>query len=260
MLCFWLTREAYSLDFPPSIFSYVVISCIVLITDAFSNETNPYSLWSHWWYSIYCFVGNVTKGPKPEKAFPPLSYSSLLQAQCSFCKRKWIKTHKYIQYIYLLVHLINMKHLFPIRFLHFPFFLFKRKCKYTCLFITFIAELGFSVRYQIKIHPCTGVSTYSKVSYICAEMHRNILSWICFVKVFFFSQQGTTTDTELKKRRSGFHRPSMDYLDEPGGRQRALSVASILTNTMEGKNLDFFLPFFHLVLKFKPWHRSPWEK
>uniref|UniRef100_A0A3Q3WAR2 Sodium channel protein n=1 Tax=Mola mola TaxID=94237 RepID=A0A3Q3WAR2_MOLML len=45
--------------------------------------------------------------------------------------------------------------------------------------------------------------------------------------------EGTTTDTELKKRRSGFHRPSMDYLDEPGGRQRALSVASILTNTME---------------------------
>uniref|UniRef100_A0A8C4GKE4 Sodium channel protein n=1 Tax=Dicentrarchus labrax TaxID=13489 RepID=A0A8C4GKE4_DICLA len=27
--------------------------------------------------------------------------------------------------------------------------------------------------------------------------------------------------------------PSMDYLDEPGGRQRAMSVASILTNTME---------------------------
>uniref|UniRef100_A0AAQ5XVT6 Sodium channel protein n=1 Tax=Amphiprion ocellaris TaxID=80972 RepID=A0AAQ5XVT6_AMPOC len=43
---------------------------------------------------------------------------------------------------------------------------------------------------------------------------------------------GTTTDTELKKRRS-FHQPSMDYLDEPGGRQRAMSVASILTNTME---------------------------
>lgn len=46
--------------------------------------------------------------------------------------------------------------------------------------------------------------------------------------------QGTTTDTELKKRRSGFHQQSMDYLDEPGGRQRAMSVASILTNTMEG--------------------------
>ncbi|XP_034461482.1 sodium channel, voltage-gated, type I like, alpha b isoform X3 [Hippoglossus hippoglossus] len=44
---------------------------------------------------------------------------------------------------------------------------------------------------------------------------------------------GTTTDTELKKRRSGFHQPSMDYLDEPVGRQRAMSVASILTNTME---------------------------
>ncbi|XP_072242385.1 sodium channel, voltage-gated, type I like, alpha b isoform X4 [Leuresthes tenuis] len=45
--------------------------------------------------------------------------------------------------------------------------------------------------------------------------------------------EGTTTDTELKKRRSGFLQPSMDYLDEPGGRLRAMSVASILTNTME---------------------------
>ncbi|XP_047432552.1 sodium channel, voltage-gated, type I like, alpha b isoform X2 [Mugil cephalus] len=45
--------------------------------------------------------------------------------------------------------------------------------------------------------------------------------------------EGTTTDTELKKRRSGFRQPSMDYLEEPGARQRAMSVASILTNTME---------------------------
>lgn len=28
----------------------------------------------------------------------------------------------------------------------------------------------------------------------------------------------------------------MDYLDEPGARQRAMSVASILTNTMEGED------------------------
>uniref|UniRef100_A0A8C6TM65 Sodium channel protein n=1 Tax=Neogobius melanostomus TaxID=47308 RepID=A0A8C6TM65_9GOBI len=45
--------------------------------------------------------------------------------------------------------------------------------------------------------------------------------------------EGTTTDTDPKKRRSGFRQPSMDYLDEPGGRPRAMSVASILTNTME---------------------------
>lgn len=48
--------------------------------------------------------------------------------------------------------------------------------------------------------------------------------------------QGTTTDTDLRKRRSGFLQPSMDYLDEPGARQRAMSAASILTNTMEGLN------------------------
>ncbi|XP_030010970.1 sodium channel protein type 2 subunit alpha-like [Sphaeramia orbicularis] len=45
--------------------------------------------------------------------------------------------------------------------------------------------------------------------------------------------EGTTTDTDIKKRRSGFLQPSVDYLDEPGARQRAMSVASILTNTME---------------------------
>lgn len=57
---------------------------------------------------------------------------------------------------------------------------------------------------------------------------------VCFFFLYVFLQ-GTTTDTELKKRRSGFHQPSMDYLNEPGGRQRAMSVASILTNTMEGQ-------------------------
>ena len=50
------------------------------------------------------------------------------------------------------------------------------------------------------------------------------------------SLQGTMTmDTELKKRCSSFRKASMDFLEEPGARQRALSIASILTNTMEGK-------------------------
>ncbi|XP_069052645.1 sodium channel, voltage-gated, type I-like, alpha isoform X1 [Lepisosteus oculatus] len=43
----------------------------------------------------------------------------------------------------------------------------------------------------------------------------------------------TTTETEIKKKRSGSHQASMDYLEDPSIRQRALSVASILTNTME---------------------------
>ncbi|XP_058888272.1 sodium channel protein type 2 subunit alpha-like isoform X2 [Acipenser ruthenus] len=43
----------------------------------------------------------------------------------------------------------------------------------------------------------------------------------------------TTTETETKKKRSGSHQMSMDFLDEPTARQRALSVASILTNTMD---------------------------
>ncbi|XP_061092068.1 sodium channel, voltage-gated, type I-like, alpha isoform X18 [Conger conger] len=45
--------------------------------------------------------------------------------------------------------------------------------------------------------------------------------------------EGTTTETEIKKKRSGSQQPSMDFLEDPVARQRALSVASILTNTME---------------------------
>uniref|UniRef100_A0A8C2BEI1 Sodium channel protein n=1 Tax=Cyprinus carpio TaxID=7962 RepID=A0A8C2BEI1_CYPCA len=44
--------------------------------------------------------------------------------------------------------------------------------------------------------------------------------------------EGTTTESEARKKRSGSHQPS-DYLDETVARKRALSVASILTNTME---------------------------
>ncbi|XP_051986095.1 sodium channel protein type 2 subunit alpha-like isoform X9 [Xyrauchen texanus] len=46
------------------------------------------------------------------------------------------------------------------------------------------------------------------------------------------SSTGTTTESEARKKCSGSHRPS-DYLDETVARKRALSVASILTNTME---------------------------
>uniref|UniRef100_A0A8C8A414 Sodium channel protein n=1 Tax=Oryzias sinensis TaxID=183150 RepID=A0A8C8A414_9TELE len=68
----------------------------------------------------------------------------------------------------------------------------------------------------------TSVTT-SPVGLLQPERFKGILK-----NIFLFS-----TNTELKKRRSGFHQPSMDYLNEPGARQRALSVASILTNTME---------------------------
>ncbi|TRZ03778.1 hypothetical protein DNTS_004379, partial [Danionella cerebrum] len=44
--------------------------------------------------------------------------------------------------------------------------------------------------------------------------------------------EGTTTESDARKKRSGSHQPS-DYLDEAVARKRALSVASILTNTME---------------------------
>ncbi|XP_057193158.1 sodium channel, voltage-gated, type I like, alpha b isoform X2 [Triplophysa rosa] len=44
--------------------------------------------------------------------------------------------------------------------------------------------------------------------------------------------EGTTTESEARKKRSGSHQPS-DYLDDTVARKRAMSVASILTNTME---------------------------
>uniref|UniRef100_A0A2I3RZ56 Sodium voltage-gated channel alpha subunit 2 n=1 Tax=Pan troglodytes TaxID=9598 RepID=A0A2I3RZ56_PANTR len=51
--------------------------------------------------------------------------------------------------------------------------------------------------------------------------------------------EGTTTETEIRKRRSSSYHVSMDLLEDPTSRQRAMSIASILTNTMEG--IFFFL-------------------
>ncbi|KAL7991675.1 hypothetical protein Chor_015931, partial [Crotalus horridus] len=45
--------------------------------------------------------------------------------------------------------------------------------------------------------------------------------------------EGTTTETELRKRCSSSYHMSMDFLSDPTARQRAMSIASILTNTME---------------------------
>ncbi|XP_045154872.1 sodium channel protein type 3 subunit alpha isoform X2 [Echinops telfairi] len=44
---------------------------------------------------------------------------------------------------------------------------------------------------------------------------------------------GTTTETDLRKRRLSSYQISMEMLEDSSGRQRAMSIASILTNTME---------------------------
>ncbi|KAM4697979.1 LOW QUALITY PROTEIN: sodium channel protein type 2 subunit alpha-like [Rhinophrynus dorsalis] len=44
---------------------------------------------------------------------------------------------------------------------------------------------------------------------------------------------GTNTENEIRKRRLSSYRVSMDFLEDPILRQRALSIASNLTNTME---------------------------
>uniref|UniRef100_A0A8C0VYU8 Sodium channel protein n=1 Tax=Cyanistes caeruleus TaxID=156563 RepID=A0A8C0VYU8_CYACU len=48
-----------------------------------------------------------------------------------------------------------------------------------------------------------------------------------------FHLQGTTTETEIRKRRLSSYQISMEMLEESAARQRAMSIASILTNTME---------------------------
>ncbi|XP_053839150.1 sodium channel protein type 2 subunit alpha-like isoform X6 [Vidua macroura] len=45
--------------------------------------------------------------------------------------------------------------------------------------------------------------------------------------------EGTTTETEIRKRRLSSYQISMEMLEESAARQRAMSIASILTNTME---------------------------
>uniref|UniRef100_A0A452SQX3 Sodium channel protein n=1 Tax=Ursus americanus TaxID=9643 RepID=A0A452SQX3_URSAM len=44
---------------------------------------------------------------------------------------------------------------------------------------------------------------------------------------------GTTTETEVRKRRLSSYQISMEMMEDSSGRQRAMSIASILTNTME---------------------------
>ncbi|KAM5324255.1 sodium channel protein type 3 subunit alpha isoform 4-T4 [Glossophaga mutica] len=47
------------------------------------------------------------------------------------------------------------------------------------------------------------------------------------------NSNGTTTETEIRKRRLSSYQISMELLEDSSGRQRAMSIASILTNTME---------------------------
>uniref|UniRef100_A0A674F6A8 Sodium channel protein n=1 Tax=Salmo trutta TaxID=8032 RepID=A0A674F6A8_SALTR len=45
--------------------------------------------------------------------------------------------------------------------------------------------------------------------------------------------QGNTTETEYRKAQCESYQASMNFLEDPGARQRAFSVASVITNTME---------------------------
>ncbi|XP_030435337.1 sodium channel protein type 2 subunit alpha isoform X8 [Gopherus evgoodei] len=56
---------------------------------------------------------------------------------------------------------------------------------------------------------------------------------LTYEKRFTSPHQSTTSETEIKKRRSSSYKISMDLLEDPTIRHRAMSIASILTNTME---------------------------
>ncbi|XP_073161776.1 sodium channel protein type 2 subunit alpha-like isoform X5 [Lepidochelys kempii] len=58
-------------------------------------------------------------------------------------------------------------------------------------------------------------------------------SRLTYEKRFTSPHQGTTTETEIRKRRLSSYQISMEMLEDSTARQRAMSIASILTNTME---------------------------
>lgn len=56
--------------------------------------------------------------------------------------------------------------------------------------------------------------------------------------------QVDTTDTEYRQAGGGTQQESMDFLEGPEARQRAHSIASVITSTMEG-------------MYYSPWHEYP---
>ncbi|XP_070587772.1 sodium channel protein type 2 subunit alpha-like isoform X12 [Erythrolamprus reginae] len=75
---------------------------------------------------------------------------------------------------------------------------------------------------------------------------------------------GTTTETEIRKRRLSSYQISMELMEESAARQRAMSLASILTNTMEEleesrqKCPPCWYRFANVFLIWDCW--SPWLK
>ncbi|KAM6307327.1 sodium channel protein type 2 subunit alpha-like isoform 9-T9 [Aegotheles albertisi] len=74
----------------------------------------------------------------------------------------------------------------------------------------------------------------------------------------------TTTDVEIKKRRTSSYQISMELLEDPNLRQRAMSIAGIITNTMEEleesrqKCPPCWYKFAHTFLIWDCW--KPWLK
>uniref|UniRef100_A0A8C9NR80 Sodium channel protein n=1 Tax=Serinus canaria TaxID=9135 RepID=A0A8C9NR80_SERCA len=72
---------------------------------------------------------------------------------------------------------------------------------------------------------------------------------------------GTTTETEIRKRRLSSYQISMEMLEESAARQRAMSIASILTNTMEESRQKCPPCWYRFANTFLIWDCwSPWLK
>lgn len=81
-----------------------------------------------------------------------------------------------------------------------------------------------------------------KALYIMNSLKLKSLSDTCFAVFLKLSLiyapplflQSTTTEIEIKKRRASSYQIPVELLEDPSLRERAMSIAGIITNTMEG--------------------------
>uniref|UniRef100_A0A493SXZ4 Sodium channel protein n=1 Tax=Anas platyrhynchos platyrhynchos TaxID=8840 RepID=A0A493SXZ4_ANAPP len=80
------------------------------------------------------------------------------------------------------------------------------------------------------------------------------------LSIFLCMMFSTTTEIDIKKRRPSSYQIPMDLLEDPNLRERAMSIAGIITNTMEGvqKCPPCWYKFAHTFLIWNCW--EPWLK
>ena len=73
---------------------------------------------------------------------------------------------------------------------------------------------------------------YTDIVFILVQLflHNNVQDF----QSLYFYVQADTTDIEYREGSGGTYGELMNFLEEPGVRQRAQSIASVITSTMEG--------------------------